>query len=158
MFRYSRGIGLDYDTAQDVIQESFVTAYARLGECRDPTRFRQWLMRIVRNRCLDHHRDIRRNTAPLEVLDGGAPASAGTVPVGSNAVAAQRELRLELVRAFDRISPILRDAFLLKFQGGYTYDEMADLAGASASAMKMRVRRARQELKAQLDRSETQPM
>lgn len=150
MFRYARGLGLDYDPARDIVQEAFVTAYTKLGSCRDPHRFRQWLMRIVRNRCLDYHGDIRRKTAPLEVLDGAAAELEG--PEGG-----EPDLRRDLEQAFARLSPRLRDAFLLKFQSGYTYDEMADLAGTSASAMKMRVQRARQELRRALGEDHGEP-
>lgn len=151
MFRYARGIGLDYDTAHDVVQDAFVLAYARLDRCRDLARYRQWLMRIVRNRCLDHHRDIRRRTVPIEVLDS---ATAAAEREGADT---RRELRRLLKHAFARLSPLRRDAFLLKHHGGYTYDEMADLADASPSAMKMRVQRARQELQEYLEQADAGP-
>jgi RNA polymerase sigma factor (sigma-70 family) len=150
MFRYARGIGLDYDAAQDTVQEAFVVAYTRLRRCREPRRFRQWLMRIVRNRCLDYHRDIRRKTVPLAAADG----QAGPVQDGL----ASRDLRRLLDEAFDRLSPPLRDSFLLRFHGGYSYEEMAELTGKSVSAMKMRVQRTRRELQRYLDGAYTGSM
>lgn len=139
LFRHARGMGLDADTAEDLVQDAFVKAYVSLAECRDPARFRAWVFRILRNGCLDHARDIRRRTVSLEDVPGGADASA-------TAAADRAELRLVIGRALDTLPAALRDAFLLKHQAGYTYEEMADIAGCSVSAMKMRVHRARDAL------------
>ena len=39
------------DAAADAVAESLVRAYRHLASCRDPTRLRTWLYRIVANRC-----------------------------------------------------------------------------------------------------------
>ena len=57
------------------------------------------------------------------------------------------DLTLTLRAAFDRVPSDLRDAFLLKHDAGYTYDEIAQLTAASPSAVKMRVHRAREQLR-----------
>ena len=40
----------DADEVDDVVQESFIVALQKIDECRDPARFRAWLLTIVRNR------------------------------------------------------------------------------------------------------------
>jgi len=42
------------DAAADAVAESFVRAYRHLASCREPTRLRTWLYRIVTNRCKSH--------------------------------------------------------------------------------------------------------
>ena len=37
LYRYGRGLGLDHDTALDLVQEAFVKAHARLDQCRGPS-------------------------------------------------------------------------------------------------------------------------
>lgn len=58
----------DRHSAQDVVQESFLTAYQRLGTLRDPKMFPGWLRSIVRHRS---HRVLRRQkeTVSLELVD-----------------------------------------------------------------------------------------
>ena len=51
-----------------------------------------------------------------------------------------------------RIARALREAFLLKHDAGYTYEEIAGITEASPSAVKMRVHRARESLRAFLAR------
>ena len=139
LFRHARGMGLDRDTAEDMVQEALVKAYTGLAGCRDGAAFRAWVFRILRNCCLDHFKNIRRLDVSLEEASPEGAEGFGTAP--------STELSHELDDALGRISPLLREAFLLKHEAGYSYDEMAEIAETSPSAVKMRVHRAREELR-----------
>lgn len=139
LYRLARGLGLDHDTSLDVVQDAFVRAHERLASCRDGASFRPWLARICRNLCLDQLRDVRRLTTPLSQLDGGDELE--DVRGGAE------ELALTLRAALERLPHVLREAFLLKHDAGYTYDEIAAIVEASPSAVKMRVHRAREALR-----------
>lgn len=140
LYRYARAMALDADTTADMVQDTLVKAYRQLRECREPGQFRAWLFRILRNRCLDHLKNVRRTELPLDVLRDGREAN-GRYDDGV-------ELRLTLAPAFNKLPAALRDAFLLKHQAGYSYEELAEIAGCSVSAAKMRVHRAREALRA----------
>ena len=141
LYRYACGMGLDHDNALDLVQDAFVKAYARIRECRDKQHFRAWIFKIVRNLGLDYFKDIRRNSLSLsEVVDENDIAVAR----------ASAELYVTLNDALQRLPVALREAFLLKHDSGYSYEEIAELTGASESAAKMRVHRARESLRAML--------
>jgi len=140
LYRHACGMGLDHDTSLDIVQDAFVKAYASLGECRDPARFRAWVARIGRNLCLDHLKNIRRASIPLSQLERADEIPDGR-PVSGDVEHTLREALL-------RLPPALREAFLLKHDAGYTYDEVAELTETSPSAAKMRVHRAREALRA----------
>lgn len=139
LFRHARGMGMDRDTAEDMVQEALVKAYTGLAGCRDAAAFRAWVFRILRNCCLDHFKNIRRLDVPLEDASPDGADGFGSAP--------STELGHELEDALGRLSPMLREAFLLKHEAGYSYDEMAEIAETSPSAVKMRVHRAREELR-----------
>jgi RNA polymerase sigma-70 factor, ECF subfamily len=139
IYRHMRGMGLDHDTALDLVQDAFVRAYDRLAHCRDRVHFRAWLFRIARNLCLDHLKNVRRTILSLSVMPGSE--------VIEDARANTSELDLTMRAALERLPDALREAFLLKHDAGYTYDEVAELTGASPSAVKMRVHRARETLR-----------
>lgn len=141
LYRQARGMGLDPDTAEDMVQEALVRAYTGLQACRETHRFRAWVFRILRNVCLDHLKNVRRRDVSLESPDGD---TGGRERFGAPDHA---DLRHELDDALGRLSPLLREAFLLRHQAGYSYDELADITDSSASAVKMRVHRAREELR-----------
>ncbi|HEX6132872.1 MAG TPA: RNA polymerase sigma factor [Longimicrobiales bacterium] len=139
IYRHMRGMGLDHDTALDLVQDAFVRAYDRLADCRDPVHFRAWLFRIARNISLDFLKNVRRLSVPLSAVDGAERIEDERGVVS--------EMELTLRSALDRLPAALREAFLLKHDAGYTYDEVADITEATPSAVKMRVHRARETLR-----------
>ena len=139
IYRHLRGMGLDHDTALDIAQDAFVRAYDRIAECRDHVHFRAWLFRIARNLCLDYLKNVRRATVPLSAVEGSESIQDGRVDT--------TDLDLTLRAALERLPVSLREAFLLKHDAGYTYDEVAEMTDASPSAVKMRVHRARETLR-----------
>src|SRR5688572_30141002 len=53
--------------AEDVCQEALLRSWQRIHECRDPSRFAAWLIRIVRNTALNRREYLDlRATAPLD--------------------------------------------------------------------------------------------
>lgn len=137
LYRHARGMGLDHDTCLDVVQDALVKAYQKLSDCRDPSRFRAWLFRIARNLCFDHLRQAGQVAIPLS----SAPEAESIADARPDALE-----RSMVHQALERLSPVLREAFLLKHDAGYTYEEIAGITGAGPSAVKMRVHRARLEL------------
>jgi RNA polymerase sigma-70 factor, ECF subfamily len=139
LYRHMRGMGVEHDTSLDLVQDAFVKGFQRLSECRDPSRFRAWVFRIARNLCLDYLRSVRRQTIPLSAV-----SEAGDLPTEKET---DHELRNMLRRALGSLPIALREAFLLKHDAEYTYDEIAEMTDASPSAVKMRVQRARTALR-----------
>lgn len=145
LFRYAVGMVHDSDLAADLVQDSFVKAYTSLDSCQDPARFGAWVFRILVNRCKDHLKSRRRHTLPLEEDTATTPDS------DDPAVATDRaDLRQNVERALGTLPEAQREAFLLKHLEGRSYEEMADMLGASVSALKMRVLRAREALQSLL--------
>ena len=52
------------DDAQDVLQETYFTAYQRFGQLKDENAFKAWILSIARNKCNDH---FRQKAAVLEI-------------------------------------------------------------------------------------------
>lgn len=139
LYRYCRGMSLDHDASLDLVQDALLKAYTRLPECRTPEHFRAWIFSITRNLCLDYLKNVRRQCVPLSRLPDAEFISADNSELS--------ELNCNLREALYMLSPETRDAFLLKHDAGYTYEEAAEICGISASALKMRVHRAREVLR-----------
>jgi RNA polymerase sigma factor (sigma-70 family) len=142
LYRYARGLGMEHDTALDLVQDTFVKAFVRLEQCREREKFLAWLFRIFRNTMLDWLKDIRRSEVPLADI---------TEPTDSSDFAERQALREALGGALAALPAILREAFLLRHQLDHSYEEIAEIAGISLSAAKMRVMRAREALRAALE-------
>jgi RNA polymerase sigma-70 factor, ECF subfamily len=127
------------EDAQEVVQDSFVRAYRGLRGCRQPERFSAWLFRIVVNRCRTAQRQLKRSRRFGEPLPEDVPANGDAV--------ASMEWREEIARALAQLRPPYREAFLLRYVNGLDYQEMAELTGANQAALRMRVKRASDQLR-----------
>lgn len=130
--------------AEEVVQDAFVRAYRSLANCEEPERFAGWLFRILVNRC----RTAGARRGRRERLFTAEPA-VGRVAPGEGA-AERDEWREEIDRALRKLPDEQREAFLLKYVEELSYPEMMELTGRSISALKMRVSRAADRLRALL--------
>jgi RNA polymerase sigma-70 factor (ECF subfamily) len=128
------------DAATDAVAESFVRAYRHLASCREPSRLRTWLYRIVANRCKSYL--ARRPIADVS-LDEAPPVAD---PVDTEVALARAEQLAVVERALGELSPEKREAFVLKHVEGLSYQEMAAVTGERIPTLKMRVHRAREAL------------
>jgi len=140
LLRFATRVLGGHDAAADAVAESLVRAYRHLASCRDPTRLRTWLYRIVANRCKSHL--ARRATGDVS-LDDIPPIA----DPADNEAALERVQQLAVVeQALATLSPEKREAFVLKHVEGMSYQEMAAVTGERIPTLKMRVHRAREAL------------
>lgn len=134
----------DAADAEEAVQDALVRAYRALPRCHDPARFGAWVFQILVNRCRSSG-SRRRRRERMFADDPGALAAASVAPDG------ERSLWRDAIHwALARLDAEQREAFLLKHVEELSYEEMAELTGAGVSALKMRVKRARDHLQALL--------
>ncbi|MES2522799.1 MAG: sigma-70 family RNA polymerase sigma factor [Gemmatimonadota bacterium] len=139
--KVATGVLGDSDDAEDAVQEAFVRAYRGLAGYRETERFGAWLLRIVVNQCRTHRargarQDPRVSGAPVDfdaLLEPTASAESGLD---------EAERREMLASALAQLGAEQREAVVLRFTDGLSYDEMATVTGVGVSALKMRVQRA----------------
>jgi RNA polymerase sigma-70 factor, ECF subfamily len=129
------------EDAEDVTQDALFRAYRALGSYDRTTAFRTWLMAILVNRCRSamlyrHRREDRVKIDPDRV-------ALASVEADVEAFA----LREAIDGAVASLDADLREAFLLKHVEQLSYDEISEVTGAGVSALKMRVKRARERLR-----------
>jgi RNA polymerase sigma-70 factor (ECF subfamily) len=59
----------DRDRAKDLVQQSFITVFEKLGQLEDPANFSSWLWTIVRRTCADHGNRRSRHTEILDLFE-----------------------------------------------------------------------------------------
>ncbi|HXQ29773.1 MAG TPA: RNA polymerase sigma factor [Gemmatimonadales bacterium] len=142
--RYAARMLGSLDAAEDAVQDAFVRAYERLGQCREPDKFAGWFFLILRNRCFAMRRD-GRVTRSLSDDDEGVAARG---EADERVQAGERRRALE--QALMRLTAEQRDVFVLKHVEAMSYDEIAALTGVPVASLKMRMHRAYDRLRAEL--------
>jgi len=146
--RYALHMLGNREDAEEALQDAFVRAYRSLARCQDPERFGAWLYGILVNRCRTTGARVARRARRF-VHD---PAALETTSLPGPADQTEWD---DVVRwALARLAPESREAFLLKHVEELEYEEIAQLTGAGVSALKMRVKRAREQLQAILREAE----
>jgi RNA polymerase sigma-70 factor (ECF subfamily) len=140
--RFARHLLGDDADAEDVVQETFIRAFAGLARYEERDTFRAWLFQILVRRCRTAAARRSRDRGRF-VIDERVTARAA-VAGGEAFVDAQRRLAHAL-RGLDLAH---REAFLLKVGEEMDYDEMSRLTGDGVPALKMRVKRARDHVRA----------
>lgn len=135
--------------AEDVVQATFVKAFVRIDQLRDPGKARGWLLQVAYRESigvLRHRRDVPVDPTdlPIAVCDDPTPAD----------LAAASVVAVELSRALQRLSPDERIAVILRDVEDLPMRGVAEVLGVGVSAAKMRVHRGRQRLRVLLDGSE----
>jgi RNA polymerase sigma-70 factor (ECF subfamily) len=136
--------------AEDIVQESFLRAYRRLGCFQARANFGTWLHRIVANCAVDvlrarHSRTGRRSWTPLDESGGQT-----TDLPDPHRLAESGEVRRRVEAALAHLSPLERAAFTLRHAEGHSIAEISRTLGLGTNAAKHSVFRAVKKLRAAL--------
>jgi RNA polymerase sigma-70 factor (ECF subfamily) len=145
VFRYCCEALRDGALAEDVHQHVFIQAFRDLGRFAGRSTVRTWLFAIARHRVLDAAKARRRAQAHLE--DDATADAPDLTPAAGDQL---DDLRLgeELVACVDKLGEHMRTAVLLRYQQGFTFEEMAEICGEKPGTLQARVGRALPRLRA----------
>jgi RNA polymerase sigma-70 factor (ECF subfamily) len=158
LFRIARSVLGDPAEAEDVMQDAYVRAFEKLAQFEGKAPFSTWLTRIALYEAMSRKRRGHRLVALPEPEAARAPPEAGGLPpLRSSASSPEHdafatELRAALEAAVDRLPESLRLAFLTRDVEGMSTAEAAASLGLSEAAVKVRLHRARERLRADLER------
>lgn len=137
----------DPDCAEDLAQEVFVKAYFGLARYEGRSAFSTWLQRIKINHCFNHLKKQRGKTF-VDIEDAHMQTAAELVrqPEAEKAVIAAAE-RERITQVLDAMPDSLRVAVILRDMDQMSYEEVAGAMGISLAAVKMRIKRGREEFR-----------
>lgn len=138
--RFARRTCSTTEDAEDAVQIALWQLYRRIGALRTVATFATWLFRIVERECYRLF-SSRKDAEPLEDLAVQDEPCALTVPT---------DLRRDLIRALELLTPPYREVLILRDVHELTAPEVAAQLGLSLEAVKSRLHRARSMVRAHL--------
>jgi RNA polymerase sigma-70 factor, ECF subfamily len=145
--------------SQDAVQEAFASAFRALDKFNGDAMLSTWLHRIVVNAALVQLRSRRRRgEQPIETLlprfdqDGEWIDDPATRPDATEAILDRRDSREMVRRCIGRLPDKYRSVLVLRDIEELDTDETARSLATTANTVKVRLHRARQALKALLER------
>ena len=152
-----RLLGSEQDT-QDAVQDAFLQVHRHVGEFQGESRVSTWLHRIVVNAALMKLRSRRRK--PEQELDDGSPqfdeAVSSLRPTAewerpSEELLESAETRAMVRHSIDRLPAAYREVLKLRDLDELDTEETAGLLRVTTNVVKIRLHRARQALRSQLE-------
>ena len=128
LVRYAQQFVGDVDRARDIAQDTFMKLcdYDRTHARLTGTSLTKWLFAVCRNRAIDVSRKERR----MKLAPSGDFADHPTATHDSpESVALEQERQAELLGQIKRLPPNQQEVLRLKFHGGLSYQEIADITG-----------------------------
>ena len=133
----------DPELADDVTQEAFTKAFSALPKLERGTKVLPWLYKVATNTAIDH---VRRKTR-FTWIRMGAVQDTRHEPHAADESGAIGE-REHVQAVLRTLPPENAVALLLHALEGYSYKEIAEIQGASLTAVRSRIARARIAFKA----------
>jgi RNA polymerase sigma-70 factor (ECF subfamily) len=134
LYRVARARLANDSDAQDAVQDVFLKYMTAAPAFRDQSHEQAWFLRALVNRCHDlaRRRKVREALPLEEALGVAAPAESEAFHV------------MELLQ---KLPEQLKDAVILHYLEGFSVEETAGILQVSISAVKMRLSRAREQLR-----------
>lgn len=142
VYRYCREALRDAALADDTQQQVFIQVFRDFHRFHQRSTVKTWLFAIARNRVLDAAKARRRAQAHFE---HDSQAEARKVPDRRPAPADTLDdvqLHRALIDCVDKLTDSTRAAVLLRFQQGFTFEEMAKICDERPGTLQAKVTRA----------------
>jgi RNA polymerase sigma-70 factor, ECF subfamily len=132
----------DAEKAREFTQDTFIRAFARLGQFRGDAAFSTWLHRIVVTVVSNARRSEIRTSREVTLDEA--------ISVEVSAPEAEPDLKESIARAIESLSEAYRMTLILHDIEGYTHAEIAGILGVPEGTCKSRLSAARAQLRQDL--------
>ena len=149
-----RGMVHDRGRAEDIVQDTFVSALRSLRASDQEIVFRPWIYQIARNACIDHLRRVKRTEEISIDSDEFWPDFEGHVSGATPetyATVVQRQSLDDLKQAFGGLPDSQYEILVLREFEGLSYQEIGRRMHLTPAAVESLLSRARRSLKGHFD-------
>lgn len=146
LYRYARRMTADDDAVNDIVQETFVSAWRQIGTFRGDSAVRTWLFAICARKVVDSHR--LKRAIPIDDRLIEPPAAA---PDDDPFASASNSAFLEAMEmALAELPPRQRAVWMLREVEGMTFPQIATVLSLSPDGARGHHHRARATLRQRL--------
>lgn len=158
MFAIAFRILKDKDSAEDVVQQSFLKVMDKLEriDLSDDNKAKKLFMIIARNLAIDIYnsrKNVSSNTEYIEAVDVDDPELSNLTKSPCEELI-KKESHTLIMKHINNLSPIYKDVVMLEMIYGYTKKEIAQLLNVKYDTIKKRAERAQKILEEALRKEE----
>jgi RNA polymerase sigma factor (sigma-70 family) len=142
----------DPHQVEDLLQEVAVAVLRASQRPTEPTQVAPWLYRVAIRRLLNHRRGMARSGRRVQrwgELRGGGALGLAAEPAPEQWLM-RSEARAQVRQCLEALESRDRQLLLLKYQHGWSYQQLGRHLGVDSQTIERRLRRARRELRRNL--------
>ncbi len=135
-----------HSEAEDLTQDVFIKIFRSLHTFDRRANFQTWLFSVSRNLCIDHYRSLRKEREVMNHDIDADTLSPSSSSMSQYGLLEQRD-RVTLLRlAMEGLTPMLKQAVVMRDLQELTYQDIADQLQVPEGTVKSRINRGRAEL------------
>ena len=148
LYGYAMAITRNRNDAEDLVQQTCVRAFRRMGSLRAGSNVKSWLFTLLK----DIHRNQLRNhrTAPrVLAMDAARSTAAALIETSRDSLAScvSKTERERLIEAVHQLPSEFREIVVLRESEGMSYQEIAAILDCPVGTVMSRLARARSRLR-----------
>jgi RNA polymerase sigma factor, sigma-70 family len=141
----------DEDIAKDIVQETMVTIWEKIGNIKSPEAFKTWLYRVIYNKCCDYLRKKKVN-AEVRADEKGWKFISDTVFSEYNQALENKEIAMIIKVLTERLSPVQKAVFVMCDLEELSHEEISEITGMSRRNIKANLHFARKRIGEMVER------
>ena len=154
LYKTGRCYNYNHEDTQDLMQESYISAYYNLKNFDNRSSFKTWLMKIMLNNCYRKRQKLSyKNEMLIEVNDSVQPMFSNQRYPDTNKTIVNKELSSVIENALHQLPLNYSLVFSLREINGFNVSETAETLDISTSNVKVRLNRAKALLRKEIEKS-----
>ena len=156
LYKTGRSYNYNHQDTQDLMQDTYIDAYANLKKFENRSSFKTWLIKIMLHNCFRKQQKFSfKNEVSNEIIDKSIPMFQQQQDTDAGKTVINRELNTVIENALQQVPLDYRLVFSLREMNGLNVIETAAALNISETNVKVRLNRAKTMLRKEIEKTYT---
>ena len=156
LYKTGRSYNYNHQDTQDLMQDTYIDAYASLKKFENRSSFKTWLIKIMLHNCFRKQQKFSfKNEVSNEIIDKSIPMFQQQQDTDAGKTVINRELNTVIENALQQVPLDYRLVFSLREMNGLNVIETAAALNISETNVKVRLNRAKTMLRKEIEKTYT---
>jgi RNA polymerase sigma factor (sigma-70 family) len=155
LYKTARSYGFNHHDTEDLMQETYIAAFANLSKFENRSSFKTWILRIMLNLCYHKTKKLsfKNERASEQYINENSTPMYANDQTDTGRSIANRELKEILEDSLKKLPEDYRMVYALRELSGLSVEETSELLGITEANVKVRLNRAKTLLRKEIEKN-----